>query len=302
MSGKWMGMIAAGVLVATSLAHAEAEQAERVVLWPDGTPGAVGEEPADVPTLEVHLPEGASESTPAVIVCPGGGYMMLADDYEGTEVAQRLNDMGVAGFVLRYRLSPRYREPTQLLDAQRAIRYVRHHAEEYGIDRNRIGVLGFSAGGHLAASTGTLIEDGDADADDPIDRESAQPNFLVLCYPVITMTDDSVMHRGSKQALLGEDADDTKAEHYSVELQVSERTPPTFLFHTDEDAGVPPENSVLFYLALRRVNVPAELHVYQPGPHGVGLGNRHPEEYPELATWPMLLENWLQSQGFVERE
>ncbi|MEX2673232.1 MAG: alpha/beta hydrolase [Phycisphaeraceae bacterium] len=281
------------VLLLSSPALAN-DAVERIPLWPEGAPGAVGDEPADIPTLDIYLPDNADAATPAVVVCPGGGYAHLAMGHEGDDIGKRLSQMGVAVFVLRYRLAPRYREPIQLHDAQRALRHVRHHAERYNIDPDRLGILGFSAGGHLAASTATLIGEADPDADDPIDRHSARPDFAVLCYPVITMTDAAVTHAGSRSNLIGS-GDAAKAEHYSLEKQVTERTPPTFLFHTDADTGVPPENSVLFYLALRKASIPAELHIYQPGRHGVGLAADH----PALNTWPTLLENWLQSQNIL---
>lgn len=283
-----------------SPATADEATTGRLPLWPEGAPGAVGGEPQDIPTIEVFLPEGADAATPAIVVCPGGGYMMLADDHEGVAIARRVNEMGVAAFVLRYRISPRYREPMPLLDAQRAIRHVRHYAERYNVDADRIGILGFSAGGHLAATTGTLIGEAQDEADDPVDRHSARPDFLVLCYPVINMTDYTVMHRGSQRALLGDNPDPAKAVRYSPEQQVSERTPPTFLFHTDADTAVVPENSVLFYLALREAGVPAELHVYQPGRHGLGLGHPDNPAHRSLRTWPDLLHKWLLSQELME--
>lgn len=283
-------------LLTVALLSPAAMAAEPLPLWPQGAPGAIGDEAEDIPSIEPHLPEGADEATPAIVVCPGGGYVNLALGHEGVDVAERLNEMGIAAFILRYRLAPRYRAPVPQLDARRAIRHVRHNAEQYNIDPDRLGVLGFSAGGHLTATTGTLIADESAHGSDAVDRESARPDFLVLCYPVINMTDPDVMHKGSRNALLGDDADNpAKAERYSLEKQVSEETPPTFLFHTNEDAGVPPENSVQFYLALREAGVPAEMHIYEPGRHGVGLAPDH----PALSTWPGLLENWLKTREIL---
>ena len=287
--------VACTVLAAFVLLPISRASAEPLPLWPDGAPHANGEEAADIPTLEVFLPDNADGVTAAVVICPGGGYGALADQHEGIDIARHFNELGVAAFILRYRLAPHYREPVPLLDAQRAIRHVRHHARQYNVDPDRLGIMGFSAGGHLAASTGTLIGEAQPDADDPIDQHSARPDFMILCYPVIDMTDD-VMHTGSRNNLLGSDPTPEQAERYTLQNQVSERTPPTFLFHTDEDEPVPAENSVRFYLAMREAGVPAEMHIYRPGPHGVGLAPEH----PVLSTWPELLTHWLRGLGVVE--
>ncbi|HUY35975.1 MAG TPA: alpha/beta hydrolase [Pirellulales bacterium] len=266
------------------------------LLWPDGAPDAVGTEPADKPSLSVHRHPSDKMNGAAVIVCPGGGYGGLADSYEGHDVAEWFNTLGVTALVLKYRLAPRYRHPAPLNDAQRAIRLVRARAGEWQIDPRRIGILGFSAGGHLASTAGTHFDPGRAAAGDIIDRQSCRPDFLVLCYPVVTMTGEST-HVGSRNNLLGENADLQLAEHLSNEKQVTPDTPPTFMFHTNEDSAVPPENSVLFYLALRKAKVPAELHVYEKGAHGVGLGRKS----PALASWPGLLAAWLKGRGILER-
>ena len=211
-----------------------------------------------------------SETRTAVIVAPGGSYHFLASNHEGRQVANWLNAMGVTAFVLKYRLGPRYHHPIELGDAQRAIRLVRSRAAEFGIAPDRIGIMGFSAGGHLSATAETKFDAGNATAPDPVDRVSCRPDFAILGYPVISMS-AAFTHQGSATNLLGENADAKLREELSAELHVTPQTPPTFLFTTSEDTLVPPENSVAFYLALHKAGVPAELHVFEKGPHGVGL-------------------------------
>lgn len=267
---------------------------DTVLLWPEGAPGAVGDRPEDRPTLTIHRPAGETARDAAVVVFPGGGYVHLAMEKEGHRVARWLNSLGVTALVLKYRLGPRYRHPAPLQDAKRAVRYARLHADDHGINPNKIGVWGFSAGGHLASTIGTHFDAGDAGADDPVDRVSSRPDFLVLAYPVITFTED-FMHRGSRNALLGEDPDSELVENLSNEKQVTAETPPAFLFHTSADTGVPAENSIVFYRALHEAGVPAELHVYEPGRHGVGLA---PEDYV-LSSWTDRLADWLRVRGFL---
>ena len=263
------------------------------LLWPKGAPGAVGKEDADRPELRIYLP-AAKPSGTAVVVCPGGGYGALAMDHEGRQIADWLNSLGVAAFVLKYRLGPRYHHPAPLQDAQRALRYVRLHAQELGIAPDRIGIWGFSAGGHLAATAGTHFHAGDSKAADPIERISSRPDFLILAYPVISFTAEYT-HLGSRKNLLGDNPDPQLVESLSNEKQVTPETPPTFLFHTDGDTGVPPENSVSFYLALRKARVPAEMHIYEQGPHGVGLATAD----PILSSWPNRLADWLRVRRLI---
>jgi acetyl esterase/lipase len=199
--------------------------------------------------------------------------------------------------VLRYRIAPRYRHPAPLQDVQRALRLVRTRAAEWNVDPHRVGVWGFSAGGHLASTAATHFDDGKADADDPVDRAGCRPDFAILSYPVITL-EPPYAHGGSRQNLLGKSPDAKLVESLCNERQVTARTPPTFLFHTSEDTAVPPENSVLFYLALRKAGVPAELHVYEKGRHGVGLA---PAD-PVLSSWPNLLAAWLDSRGLLKKK
>jgi acetyl esterase/lipase len=214
----------------------------------------------------------------AIVVCPGGGYGALAIDHEGHAVAQWLNSQGVAAFVLRYRLGPRYRHPAPIQDAQQAIRIVRRRAAEWGVNPERVGIMGFSAGGHLAATAATHFR-----------APGVRPDFAILGYPVITFADEAYVHKGSRRNLLGDNPPRDLVEDLSNELQVTKETPPVFLFHTNEDAGVPPENSVLFYMALRKAQVPAELLIYEKGPHGVGLAWSD----IDLSSWPARLAEWL---------
>jgi acetyl esterase/lipase len=264
------------------------------LLWPAGAPGALGSEDRDKPSITIRLADPAKANGTAVIVCPGGGYGNLAMDHEGAQIAAWLNNLGISAFILKYRLGPIYHHPAPLQDAQRALRTIRSRAKEYKIDPNRIGVWGFSAGGHLASTTGTHFDDGKPSASDPIDRVSSRPDFMILAYPVISLTTEYV-HKGSRKNLLGDPYDPALAEQLSNEKQVTSRTPPTFLFHTDDDAGVPVENSVLFFLALKKAKVPAEMHIYQKGKHGVGLA----QSDPVLSTWPDRLKDWLQIRGLL---
>jgi len=265
-----------------------------VPLWPTGVPGAVGESPADIPTLTVFLPPAERATGAAVVICPGGGYGGLAVDHEGKQVADWLNSFGVAGFVLRYRHGPRYRHPAPLNDASRAVRLVRARAESWRVDPKRVGIMGFSAGGHLASTLATHFSRCEPTASEPIERFSCRPDFVILCYPVITFSGPPT-HGGSRRNLLGEDPDPELVALLSNEKQVTAETPPTFLFHTSDDPGVPVENSVLFYLALRAANVPAEMHLYESGQHGVGLA----QSIPALASWPKLCEAWLGHRGLL---
>ena len=273
---------------------------EEILLYPDGAPGALGEEDKDKPALFFYEAPADKATGAAVMICPGGGYVNLAMDHEGEQIARWYNELGVHAFVLRYRLGvwegPSYRHPTMLNDAKRGFRIIRAGAEKRGINPGKIGVMGFSAGGHLASTLGTHFDDGDPHAPDPVERVSCQPNFMVLGYPVISLKTEYA-HRGSRHFLLGPTPGKAAVDSLSNDTQVTPLTPPTFLFHTDEDRAVPPENSVLFYLALRRNNVPAELHIYERGRHGVGFA---PED-PVLSSWKERLKDWLGNRGVVER-
>jgi len=282
-------------ILAAALAHAQRPPAPKIeLLWPNGAPDALGNDESDRPNLTVYLPQVNGVQS-GVVVCPGGGYGMLAVDHEGKQIAEWLNARGLAAFVLRYRLGPRYHHPVELGDAQRALRFVRYRAAEYGIAADRIGIWGFSAGGHLASTAGTHFDSGLPDASEAIDRTSSRPDFMVLCYPVISFI-TPYTHRGSMRNLLGDNPDPQLAASLSNETQVTPQTPPTFLFHTNSDSGVPAENSVLFYLALRKAGVPAEIHIYERGEHGVGLA---PFD-PVLSSWPRRLEAWMKVHGWMK--
>ena len=262
------------------------------LLWPAGAPGAKGTADADKPGVWVY-PAGAGSNGAAVVICPGGGYAIHATDHEGVQPARYFNSIGVTAFVLRYRLSP-YRHPIPLGDAQRALRYIRAHAAEFGVDPQRVGIMGFSAGGHLTSTAVTHFDAGRADAEDPIERQSSRPSFGVLGYPVVSFVADYA-HRGSAKNLLGEGATDEQLQSLSNDQHVTKETPPVFLFHTSEDTGVPPENSLAFYAACHKAGVPAELHVYQQGPHGVGLAFEH----PALQNWIGAVGVWLRQNALL---
>ena len=259
------------------IAQRPAPEPPAELLWPKGAPGALGGEERDQPSMTPWLAKKPNGQ--AVVVFPGGGYGALAVDHEGRQIAQWLNSQGISAFVVRYRLGPRYHHPAPLQDAQEAIRLVRARAAQYGVDPKRIGVWGFSAGGHLASSTATLFT-----------KPEHRPDFAILAYPVITFTDEPRVHQGSRRNLLGDSPDPKLVEMLSTEKQVKADTPPIFLFHTNEDTVVPPENAVAFYLACRKAGVPAEMHIYEKGPHGVGLSAT---EFT-LSTWPARLADWLQ--------
>lgn len=266
------------------------------LLWPKGAPGAKGDAEADKPKLTVYRAPGEQRSKTAIVVCPGGGYGGLAMDHEGVQIAAWLNSLGVTAAILDYRHRGKgYGHPAPLQDAQRAIRTLRARASELEIDPHQIGILGFSAGGHLASSAGTHFDAGKPDDADPIERVSCRPDFLILCYPVITLV-GPVTHQGSKRNLLGPDPDPELVKSLSSELQVTADTPPTFLFHTSEDTGVPSENSILFYLALQRNKVPCELHIFEKGRHGIGLG----KTIPGSSDWSNRCAAWLAVHGWIE--
>lgn len=258
-------------------------------LWPGEAPGIETGEPRHVPILVPFLVD-TTESRGAVVVCPGGGYVGRAD-HEGEPIARMLNQAGIHAFVCHYRVAS-YRHPYPLMDAQRAIRTVRANAATWGILPHRIGILGFSAGGHLASTAGTHYDGGEPNSADPVARASCRPDAMVLCYPVISF--GQFGHLGSLRNLLGENPPVELIASLSNETQVTEDTPPTFLWHTADDAGVPVENSILFASALRKCGVPFELHIYQSGRHGLGLA---PED-PHVASWAKLCCEWLAGLGF----
>jgi acetyl esterase/lipase len=278
-------------------------------LWPGDAPEALGSDPgdarhaSDIPTITVYLPPKERTSGASIVICPGGGYGALATIHEGKEVAEWLNSLGVAGVVLKYRLAPKYKHPVPLNDARRAIRMVRAKSKEWGLDPDRVGVLGFSAGGHLASTLATHFRETPSTASDPIDSFHERPDVAILIYPVVSFTADYT-HKGSVRNLLGTDPTQEQLTELSNELQVTEKTPPTFLAHTLADRGVPMENSVAFAQALRKHKVPFELHVFEKGQHGLGLG-KGSKEYniarePSFEAWPSLCATWLKSRGFLD--
>lgn len=273
---------------AAALPHGQIEY-----LWPSGAPGAVGTEDQDKPRLEIFAGYGPGPRT-AVIVCPGGGYIHLAYEKEGTQIAEWLNLRGITAFVLTYRLFPRYSYPSPILDGYRSVRWVRSHAAEFGVDPNRIGMWGFSAGGHLVGMVGTHFDDGNPQAPDPVDRVSDRPDFVISSYGALSLQ-PGFSKPGAMGNLLGPHPSPGLIDDVSPDMHVSPRTPPYFLFATTFDDGVPALSTVSFYTALVRAGVPAEMHIFQQGPHGVGLG----QSYPELASWPDLLENWLRLNGWI---
>lgn len=273
------------------------QEPQTELLWPQGAPLAKGDRPEDKPRLIIYLPSSDKAVGTGVVVCPGGGYGALAMDHEGHQIAQWFNSFGVAAFILDYRHRNKgYMHPAPMLDVQRAIRLVRARAEGFGIKPDRIGVMGFSAGGHLASTAATHFDAGQPDAADPIDRVSCRPDFAILCYPVI-MFGEEATHRGSQRNLLGDNPDPELVRSLSNEKQVTPQTPPTFLFHTDEDKGVPSENSVSIYLALRKAGVPAELHIFEKGRHGLGLA----AGTVGTELWPQALQAWMKNRGLLDR-
>ena len=279
------------VLLASPLRAAEPKTE---LLWPAGAPAAKGtDETKDKPKLIIYLPEKEKASGGAVVICPGGGYGFLAMDHEGHQIARWLNENGVAAFICDYRhRSKGYGHPAPLEDAQRAIRTVRARASEFNVDPAKIGILGFSAGGHLASSAVTHFDKGDEKATDPVQKVSCRPDFGILCYAVIALG-EPYTHMGSQHNLLGKDAPADLIKSMSNEKQVTKDTPPCFLWHTYEDTAVPPQNSIAFYEACLKNGVHAELHIFEKGQHGVGLG----KGIAGTETWPAACIQWLKLHG-----
>jgi acetyl esterase/lipase len=275
-----------------------------IELWPEGVPGRLADAPPErvedgrvyhvsVPTLALFPAPAATANGAAAVVCPGGGYVRLAMNQEGSEITRWLNSLGITAFVLKYRVAP-YQHPAALRDVLRALRLVRARASEFGVDPDRIGVIGSSAGGHLAASAATQFDSPAGKTGAALDAVRARPDFVALMYPIITMH-DPFAHAGSRRALLGDHPSPEQVMATSVELHVTPQTPPTFLVHTQEDRSVPVENSLLFYRALRQAGVPVEMHVYERGPHGFGL---KPGLGP-TSQWPERCEAWLRFHGWL---
>ena len=272
----------------------QAQPQAPIPLWNGEAPGALGSEEKDRPTLTPYLP-GTNAAGAAVVVCPGGGYGMLAS-HEGHDYALWLNQQGLTAFVLKYRLGGHgYRHPVMLGDAARAVRLVRARAEEWKLNPKRIAIMGSSAGGHLASTLVTHFDLGNSNATDVVEQQSSRPDLGILCYPVITMGTNT--HQGSKNNLLGKDPSEELVKLLSNELQVASNTPPCFIWHTWEDKAVKVENSLQFAAALRRANVPFDLHVYERGRHGIGLADKPP--FTNAHPWSKDLLFWLKGRGFV---
>jgi acetyl esterase/lipase len=293
------------IVLGLTVASAAADEQKVVSLWPGGVPDARpggGVERIEdgriynvqIPTLTSFPAAAGTAVGTAVIICPGGSYGRLAVAKEGSELVKRLNALGVSAFVLKYRLVE-YGHPAPLRDVLRAIRIVRSRAREFGVRPDRIGVLGSSAGGHLAACAGTLFDDPEGRTGAALDAVSARPDFLALLYPVITMT-LPFTHAASRKNLIGDSPSPVLVEHLSIETQVRRDTPPTFIVHTAEDTSVPLENSLLFFQALRRAGIPVEAHFYERGPHGFGTS---PGLGP-TSEWPKRLEEWMRSHGWLD--
>jgi acetyl esterase/lipase len=281
-----------GLVLAVLASAAMAAEPAAELLWPDGAPLLDANKPGTAPTITVHMPEAGKSNGAAVVICPGGGYGGVVMSYEGHDVARWLNRYGFVGIVLKYRVSP-YRHPVEMLDGQRAMRLARSRARQLNVDPNRIGIMGFSAGGHLASTVGTHFDAGQANAADPIDRVSCRPDFMVLVYPVITM--GAKTHGGSRANLLGNSPSAELIDLLSNEKHVTKQTPPTFLAHATTDQAVPVANSAMFHEALKAHGVPAEFFELPTGAHGLGCGNGK-----EWAAWQAKCLEWFKARGMVK--
>jgi len=270
--------------------------ARTVVLWPKGAPGALGASEGDIPRLYVYPAAGEGVHS-AVIVLPGGGYSNLATEKEGGTEARWLSQHGVTAFVLIYRLGPRYGYPLPMQDGARAIRYVRSHATELGVSKDKIGLWGFSAGGHLAAYLATTHDAGEKNATDPVDRASDRPDFAILSYARLTL-DPEIPRKTSLEYLIGRHPTQALVDSVSLDRHVTSDTPPCFLFATSADPQVDSRNSTAFYDALKRAGVPAELHIFERGGHGVGMAQRL-SNLPELEIYTTLIANWMEMHGWM---
>lgn len=284
------------IALAMTSSSTRAAEPQTLRLWEGDAPGALGQERSekpsnDVPTITVYPPPEGKNNGGAIVICPGGGYGGLAA-HEGKPVADWANSLGMTGVVLRYRLGPKYKHPAMQHDVNRAIRMVRHHAKDWGVDPKRVGVLGFSAGGHEASTAATHYDAGKDDGD-AIDKQSCRPDVAILIYPVITMTDPHT-HKGSRKNLLGAEPAPELIEKMSNEKQVTKDTPPTFLVHSSDDKVVPIENSFLFAAALAKNGVPFTLVSFKTGAHGYGMGKP-----PETIAWPAACESWLRGLKFI---
>ncbi len=285
------------LFAATIAEGSHAEEPVTIKLWENGAPGKPATKPEDEPVLYMYVPSAESSPTgTGIIVVPGGGYGGLAMDHEGKQIGEWLSSQGITAFVLKYRMhGTGHMYPVPMMDGTRAVRLVRSRAKEWGIDPSRIGVMGFSAGGHLASTLGTHFDSGSPQSSDSIEQISSRPDFLILCYPVISLVADYT-HKGSVTNLLGSSPDPKLLHDLSNDTEVTAQTPPTFIFQTSEDTAVPAENAVGFYLALHKAGVPAEMHIFQSGKHGVGLA----KDVPGTNKWPELCHEWLKVRGLLK--
>ena len=291
-----MKILFASAILLSSLILSRAQRQDPIPLWPNGAPGALGDTTNDIPTITPYLPAPANLTGAAMVICPGGGYAHLAG-HEGNDYALWLNQHGIACFVLKYRLgSNGYRHPAMLNDAARAVRWVRAHAGEFKVDTQRVGIMGSSAGGHLASTLLTHYDSGDTSSIDPVERQSSRPDLGILCYAVISLGEFA--HKGSRDNLLGKNPSPELVKLLSNELQVTTNTPPCFIWATFEDKTVPMENSLMFAGALCKNHVPFDLHIYQKGGHGMGLADKPPFAHPH--PWADDCLFWLKTQGFVK--
>jgi len=298
---KKLGIFALVITSFTTMA-----QDFKLKVWPNGAPDSNGMTlPEEVyegkrvrnvseAEIYVYLPKMGINTGAAVVICPGGGYMIEAMDHEGYDIAEWLTTLGVAGIVLKYRL-PYGHDQIPLEDAQRALRIVHQKAAEWGINPAKIGIAGSSAGGHLASTAGTRFDTGKPDSSDPIEKFSCRPDFMLLLYPVITFSEE-FGHMGSRTNLIGTGNKWELVEKYSNELHVTAQTPPTFLILADDDGGVPPRNSIEFYMALKKYKIPAEMHIFRDGGHGFGMNKKN----LPVDQWPSLFAQWMKTQGITK--
>lgn len=294
-----------GILALVVVSFTGMAQDFKLKVWPNGAPDSngltipeetyEGKRVRNVSEAEmyVYLPKIGNNTGAAVVICPGGGYMIEAMDHEGYNMAEWLTTQGVAGIVLKYRL-PYGHDQIPLEDAQRALRIVRQKAGEWGINPSKIGIAGSSAGGHLASTAGTRFDLGKPESSDPIEKYSCRPDFMLLLYPVITFNEE-FGHMGSRTNLIGTGNKWELVEKYSNELHVTAQTPPTFLVLADDDGGVPPRNSIEFYLALKKYKIPAEMHIFRDGGHGFGMNKKN----LPVDQWPELFAQWMKAQGIT---
>lgn len=284
-----------GLLFGLCIAHVQAQQV--VPLFPNGAPGAKGTSDNDIPALTVYRPEAGKATGTGIVFCPGGGYSQLSFNTERQNVLKWLVEKGMTVYYLRYRHGGNgYHYPAPMQDVQRALRWVRHRATDYQLDAAKIGIIGFSAGGHLAAWASTRFDEGNPTAPDPVDRQTSRPSFAVLFYPVINLTDPALAHLGSRRHLIGPNPDSLKlAVELSAEQTIAPTTLPTLIFYGGNDTTTPPANGAVHYLALKKAGVPVELHLFERGRHAFGM----PTHEPLLSSWPQLLDTWLRAQSVI---